>query len=105
MVAIIITTTITALIGAMVSFMFSQINKRLTRMEEEDKKHREDQVQTRIAERELMLAEARISALSARCIRGEHVNGDLEEAENYLTACKRRVETLAHRTAIEKLED
>lgn len=94
-----------ALVSAVFGYMFSRINKKLDSMQEMDEKRHKEVVEVRIAERELMLAEARISALSARCIRGEHVNGDLEEAERYLTACKRRVENLAHKTAIEAMED
>lgn len=94
-----------AVISAAFGFMFARINKKLDAMQAEDEKRHNEAVQVRIAERELMLAEAKISALSARCIRGEHVNGDLEEAERYLTACKRRVENLAHKTAIEVLEE
>ena len=94
-----------ALISAAFGCMFTRISKKLDNMQALDEKRHKEVVEVRIAERELMLAEAKISALSARCIRGEHVNGDLEEAERYLTACKNKVENLAHKTAIEAMED
>ena len=78
------TIIVTACVGAIVGILFKRIEKRIAQIEIDSKKHYEEQVQIRLAERELLLAEAHISSLSARGIRGEKVNGELEKAEKEL---------------------
>ena len=70
---------ILAVVGAFVSFMFWRIENKIDVMEKENSQRHDEQVKIRIAERELLLAEADISALTARAIRGEVVNGELEK--------------------------
>lgn len=93
---------ITALIGAIVGLLFRRIEKRIDKIDKDNEAHREEQVKIRLAERELLLAEAHISALSARCIRGEKVNGELEKAEKDLDAKDKALEALTNRLFFEK---
>lgn len=106
MTAIAITTAaITATIGGVVGFLFRQIEKKIDHMEQENEHRHKEQVEIRIAERELLLAEANISALTARCVRGEKVNGDLEAAEKNLREKKTAVQDLTRRLALEYAEE
>ena len=100
----IIITVATAVIGAMVGLLFHRIEKKIDRMEADNEKHHREQVEVRIAERELLLAEAHISALTARCVRGEKVNGDLEKAEGELAEKTERVQDVSRRIFEEHME-
>lgn len=100
----IIETTIVALVGGIVSFLFVRLNKKIDKIDDDGEKRHRDQVKVRIAERELLLAEAHISALSARCIRGEKVNGDLEQAEADLNAKKKAVQDITRQLYFEEEE-
>lgn len=86
--------------GAVVAFLFWLIEYKISKMEKLSEQRYSEQINMRIAERELLMAEASISALTAKCIRGEHVNGDLEAAEKYLEEKKHAVKDLTNEYAI-----
>lgn len=94
---------ILAVIGGIITFLFWSIEKKIDKMDQRNEQRRNEELEMRKAERELLLAEASISALSARCIRGEHVNGDLEKAENYLEEKKHAIQNLTQKVALEHM--
>lgn len=94
---------ILAVIGGIITFLFWSIEKKIDKMDQRNEQRRKEELEMRKAERELLLAEASISALSARCIRGEHVNGDLEKAENYLEEKKHAIQNLTQKVALEHM--
>lgn len=98
----IVTIVITALVGAVVSFLVHRIDKRVDKIDKDNQQRHEEQVKIRLAERELLLAEAHISALSARCIRGERVNGDLEKAERELETKDKALDAITQKLFVEK---
>ena len=95
-----VTNILISTFGAVIAFLFARIQYKINKMQEIDEERHEEYMQMRIAERELLLAEAKISALSARCIRGEQANGDLEKAEDYLAEKKHNVQNLTTEYAI-----
>lgn len=96
---------ILAVIGGIITFLFWSIEKKIDKMDQKSEQRRKEEIEMRKAERELLLAEASISALSARCIRGEHVNGDLEKAENYLEEKKHAIQNLTQKVALEHMAE
>lgn len=98
----IIITATTAIIGAVVGLLFHRIEKKIDRMEADNEKHHKEQVEVRVAERELLLAEAHVSALTARCVRGEKVNGELEKAEQEVEAKTKVLEGITNRMFVER---
>lgn len=96
---------ILAVIGGIITFLFWSIEKKIDKMDQRSEQRRKEEIEMRKAERELLLAEASISALSARCIRGEHVNGDLEKAENYLEEKKHAIQNLTQKVALEHMAE
>ena len=69
---------ITAIIGAVVAFLFSRLENKLDRIEKEQTKHHNQQVEIRVAERELLLAMAETVALTGKKIdNAAGVNGEL----------------------------
>lgn len=105
MIAKVVVGLILAVIGGIITFLFWSIEKKIDRMEKKNDERRNEELEMRKAERELLLAEASISALSARCIRGEHVNGDLEKAENYLEEKKHAIQNLTQKIALEHMAE
>lgn len=99
-----ISAIIEIIVGAVIGLLFWRIQKKLGDMDAEQKHHHTEQIQVRTAERELLLAEAEISALTARCVRGETVNGDLEEAERVLHDKQDVVQDITRRIAMEYIE-
>ena len=91
----------TAIIGAVVSLLFRRIEKKIDAIEDANERHHAEQVEVRIAERELLLAEAHVSALTARCVRGEKVNGELEKAEHEVEAKTKVLEGITNRMFVE----
>ena len=68
---------ITAIIGAVVAFLFSRLENKLDRIEKEQTKHHNQQVEIRVAERELLLAMAETVALTGKKIdNAAGVNGE-----------------------------
>ena len=90
-----------ALIGGLITFLFWKIEKKIDHIEVENEQRHEEQINIRVAERELLIAEADISALTARCVRGEVVNGELEKAEKTLAEKKKNIESLTLKVAIQ----
>ena len=90
-----------ALIGGLITFLFWKIEKKIDHIEAENEQRHEEQINIRVAERELLIAEADISALTARCVRGEVVNGELEKAERTLAEKKKNIESLTLKVAIQ----
>lgn len=99
-----VTYIIEAIIGGLIGMMFWRIQKKIDKMESDQKARHKEYVEIRTKERELLIAEAKISALTARCVRGEMVNGDLEEAENDLIDKEEALHTLTRKIAIEYIE-
>lgn len=72
------TIAVTALIGAIVAFLFSRLEKKLDQIEKEQNQNHKEQVAIRIAERELMLAMAETVALTGKKVdNAAGVNGEL----------------------------
>lgn len=90
-----------ALIGGLITFLFWKIEKKIDHIEAENERRNKEQINIRLAERELLIAEADISALTARCVRGEIVNGELEKAEKILAEKKKNIESLTLKVAIQ----
>lgn len=96
---------ILALATGIIGYLFWCIERKIDHMETENETHHREQIEIRVAERELLLASSDISALCARCIRGEKVNGDLEQAEQYLIDKKHAVQDLTRKIALEHMEE
>ena len=99
-----IMSTITALISAFIGFAIWSLQKKVDRMEKEAAHHNRQQIEIRAAERDLLYAEAKISALTARVARGEIVNGDLEKAEQDLADKKKFLTDLTNKIVAELME-
>jgi len=99
-----IMSTITALISACIGFAIWSLQKKVDRMEKEAARHNHQQIEIRAAERDLLFAEAKISALTARVARGEIVNGDLEKAEQDLADKKKFLTDLTNKIVAEYME-
>lgn len=100
----IIMSTITALISTVIGFVVWNLQRKIERMERENERNHKQQIQIKAAERDLLYAEAKISALTARVARGEIVNGDLEAAETDLAEKKKTLTDLTNRIVAEYME-
>lgn len=100
----IIMSTITALISTIIGFVVWNLQRKIDRMERENERNHKQQIQIKAAERDLLYAEAKISALTARVARGEIVNGDLEAAETDLAEKKKTLTDLTNRIVAEYME-
>lgn len=96
--------TAAALISAFIGFAIWHLERKLDRMEQESQSRDREQIELRAAERELLYAEAKISALTARVARGEIVNGDLEAAEKLLLEKKTALSDLTNKIIAEFME-
>lgn len=96
--------TAAALISAFIGFAIWHLERKLDRMERESQSRDREQIELRAAERELLYAEAKISALTARVARGEIVNGDLEAAEKLLLEKKTALSDLTNKIIAEFME-
>lgn len=96
--------TAAALISAFIGFAIWRLERKLDRMEQESQSRDREQIELRAAERELLYAEAKISALTARVARGEIVNGDLEAAEKLLLEKKTALSDLTNKIIAEFME-
>lgn len=96
--------TAAALISAFIGFAIWHLERKLDRMEQESQSRDREQIELRSAERELLYAEAKISALTARVARGEIVNGDLEAAEKVLLEKKTALSDLTNKIIAEFME-
>lgn len=96
--------TAAALISAFIGFAIWHLERKLDRMEQESQSRDREQIELRSAERELLYAEAKISALTARVARGEIVNGDLEAAEKLLLEKKTALSDLTNKIIAEFME-
>lgn len=92
------------IIGGIVGILFYRIQKKIDRMEADQTQRQREQVEIRTLERELLLAEADVSALTARCVRGEAVNGDLDCAFKNLTRKKNDLQSVTRKIALEYIE-
>ena len=95
---------IETVIGGIIGVLFWRIQSKISAMDADQKHHHSELLEIRTAERELLLAEAEISALTARCVRGELVNGDLEAAEKVLHDKRDAVNDLTRKIAMEYIE-
>ncbi len=97
---------VTALIGGVVGLMFWKIEKKIDHMEEDNQKRHKEQVEIRTAERELLLAVADTSLLTAKKVNNEtSVNGELKIAEDFLQKKKHTLQDMTRRVAIEYMEE
>ena len=96
--------TAAALISAFIGFAIWHLERKLDRMEQDSQSRDREQIELRAAERELLYAEAKISALTARVARGEIVNGDLEAAEKVLLEKKTALSDLSNKIIAEFME-
>ena len=95
-------TIITAVIGAVVAFFFWRIEKKIDRMEAENDAHHKEQVEIRIAERELMLSIADTVALTGKKVEdAASVNGELQDAIKKTLEKKETVQEITRAVAIE----
>lgn len=95
---------IAAVISGCIGLLIWKIEKKLDRMEIDNATRDRQQIELRAAERDLLYAEAKISALTARVVRGEIVNGDLEAAERDLADKKTALSDLTNRLVAEFME-
>ena len=95
---------IAAVISGGIGLLIWKIEKKLDRMEIDNVTRDRQQIELRAAERDLLYAEAKISALTARVVRGEIVNGDLEAAERDLADKKTALSDLTNRLVAEFME-
>lgn len=100
----IVLSAIAALISAMIGLAIWRLQKKIDKMEADADKRNAQQISIRAAERDLLYAEAKISALTARVARGEIVNGDLEAAERDLAEKKKILSDLTNRLVAEYME-
>jgi len=100
----IVLSAIAALISALIGLAIWRLQKKIDKMEADADKRNAQQISIRAAERDLLYAEAKISALTARVARGEIVNGDLEAAEHDLAEKKKILSDLTNRLVAEYME-
>ena len=96
---------ITAFIGAIIALLFWKIEKKIDKMEAENNAHHKEQVQLRKAEREVLLAVADTTILTAKKVNDSNsVNGELEKSIEELEAKKKEVQDLTREIFYEHLE-
>ena len=100
----VVLSTIEALIAAAIGVCVWHLERKIDKMEKESQTRDREQIELRAAERELLYAEAKISALTARVARGEIINGDLEAAEKVLQEKKTALSDLSNRIIAEFME-
>lgn len=100
----IIMSTITAAISAGIGVAIWALQRKIDRLEQDTEKHNRQLIEIRAAERDLLFAEAKISALTARVARGEIVNGDLEQAEQDLSDKKKYLTDMTNKIVAEYME-
>lgn len=99
-------TIVTAIVGAIVAFLFTRIEKKIDKLESESNAHHKEQIQVRKAEREMMLAIADTSILTAKKVNDrKSVNGELEASIEELEKRKKKVQDLTREIAFEHLEE
>lgn len=96
---------IEAAVGGIIGLLFWRIQRKIDNLETEQAGRHEQLVKMRTAERELLIAEANISALTAMCVRGDKVNGELEAAEKTLLEKEKALQDLTQKHAIEYIEN
>ena len=101
-----ITKIILAFIAALITFGFTLIVGKLNEMEVESKKRHEEHKKVSIKERELLLALADTTKLTAKKVNDAHsVNGELEESIDYLQEKKHAVQDITREIAFDHLEN
>lgn len=99
-------TIVTALIGAVIAFLFGLLNSKLNKMIKENEDHHSEHKRISVAERECLLAIADTSILTARKVNDRNsVNGELEASVRELQKTKKKVQDLTREIAFERLED
>ena len=97
---------ITALVGGVVGLLFWKIEKKIDHLEEDNERHHQEQVKVRTAERELLLAVADTSLLTAKKVNDEASgNGELKKAEDNLIKKRDSLQGMTRQIAIEYLEE
>ncbi len=97
-------TSITALVGGLVAFMFWKIERKMDQIEDQSERHNQERIEMSQKERDLLLATADIALIQAKAARGMDVNGDLQDAENMLIFKKRELQDYTRRIAMERME-
>lgn len=100
----VILSAITATISAAIGVAVWALQRKIDHLERDTEKRERQQIEIRAAERDLLFAEAKISALTARVARGEIVNGDLERAEKDLQAKRDALSAVTNRIVAEYME-
>ena len=100
----IVLSAMAAIISALIGLAIWRLQKKIDKMENDAEKRNQQQISIRAAERDLLYAEAKISALTARVARGEIVNGDLEAAEHDLAEKKKVLSDLTNQIVAEYME-
>ena len=100
----IVTCIITAIVGGLIGLMFYKVERKIDQVAADNERHHKETIEIRVAERELLLAEARISSLTAKCVRGEYVNGELEKAEEELERTQKNMQGITMRIALGTVE-
>lgn len=96
---------LTAVIGGVVTFLFGVITKKLVKMDKKAEERHEEHKKVSIKERELLLAIADTTKLTAKKVNdSSSVNGELEESVEYLQKKKHEVQDLTREIAFERLE-
>lgn len=102
----ILSITLTALIGGIVAFLFNRIESKIDKLEAENNAHHKEQIAVRKAEREMMLAVAETTMLTAKKVNNRNsVNGELEASIKELQERKQAVQDITREIAFERLEN
>lgn len=101
-----ITKILLAIITGLVTFGFGLIVRKLNKMEKESEIRHQEHKKINIKERELLLALADTTKLTAKKVNDAHsVNGELEDSIEYLQEKKHAVQDLTREIAFEHLEN
>lgn len=93
---------ITALIGGAVGLLFWRIEKKIDRLEKENDEHHKEQVATRKAEQDLLMAMADTITLTGRKVEdAASVNGELKESIKKTQEKKEAMQELTRAVALE----
>lgn len=104
MITVITTTITTAVIGGIFTFIFTRLNSKLDHIEEANKKRQSENVASREADRELLIATSKVTELIARKINDEGVNGELKDAEDELEQTRTAVQKITQHIFFEYME-
>lgn len=85
-------TLLTIFVGVIISVLSGIILWKVQNMAKKSEERYAERATMEKKERHLLNANSKLSELTARCVRGEHVNGDLEKAVEYQVTCRHDLE-------------